>query len=161
MRMNHALGIARYPALLAFSVALAATHSVAAPLGGQLNLSFTQTVTNACNSLAVTGTGKATIVVAAGPNGQGVFVSIAYAPEVFTDTNGGTYVETGLAVGAFTTQTAPGHTYTVPLVLRFKGQGGSSSFSILTDEIITVNQDQAPTLLFAPGVSGSCSLPPV
>jgi hypothetical protein len=108
--------------------------------------------------LTVNGTGKATILVEAGPNGQGVLVSISYSPASFTDTNGGAYVETGAAVAAFTAQTAPGHTYTIPLVLYFKGQNGASSFQILTDEIVTINQNQAPTLLYAPGVTGSCGL---
>lgn len=157
MRINHVLRIARYAALLAGSVAMSTSPMSAAGSGGKLTLSFAQGVTNACNGLPVTGTGKATIVVEADPNGQGVLVSIFYSPAVFTDTNSSSYEETGLAVGAFTTQTAPGHTYTVPLVLKFRGHNGASSFSILTDQIVTVNQNQAPTLLYAPGVSGSCA----
>lgn len=157
MRMNHVLRIARYAALFAGFVAMSTSPMAAAGTGGKLTLSFSQGVTNACNGLAVTGTGKATIVVEADPNGQGVLVSISYSPAVFTDTNSRSYEETGLGVGAFTTQTAPGHTYTVPLVLEFKGQDGAASFSILTDEIVTVNQNQAPTLLYAPGVSGTCA----
>lgn len=159
MRVNHVLRTARYAALLAGSIAMATSPLAAANFGGKITLNFEQTVTNACNnSLTVSGTGEATIVVGAGPNGQGVLVSVSYSPKVFTDTNSGTYEETGLAVGAFTTQTAPGHTYTIPLVLNFKGQDGASSFRILTDEIVTVNQNQAPTLLYAPGVTGSCGL---
>ena len=158
MRMNQLLRIVRYPALLAGSMAMVTTPAAAANRGGQLTLSFAQTVTNTCNGLTVSGTGKATIEVAAGPNGQGVLVSVSYSPEVFTDANSGSYVETGLGVGAFSAQTAPGHTYTIPLVLKFKGQDGASSFSILTDEIVTINENQAPTLLYAPGVSGSCGL---
>jgi hypothetical protein len=93
--------------------------------------------------LQVNGNGTATVVVFAGPSGQGALVSVSYAPAVFTDTNGGTYVETGPALAGFTTQTAPGHTYTLPLPLKFKGQNGAPSFSVLTDEVVTVGQPGA------------------
>jgi hypothetical protein len=66
--------------------------------------------------------------------------------------------ESGAATGAFTTQTVPGHTYTIPLTLAFKGQNGAASFKILTDEVVTVGPGQAPVALFAPGVSGTCGL---
>jgi hypothetical protein len=94
-------------------------------------------------------------------NGQGALVSVSYAPAVFTDTNGGTYVETGSALGGFNTQTAPGHTYTVALQLKFKGQNGAPSFSVLTDRVVTVGQNQAPANpagLGAPGLSTKCGL---
>jgi hypothetical protein len=98
-----------------------------------------------------------TIVVVAGGNGQGAFVSVSYAPVVFTDTHShNTYVESGAALGAFTAQAAPGFTYTIPLVLKFKGQNGAPSFSVFTNEIVTIDQNQAPTHLDAPGTGGKC-----
>jgi len=139
------------------AMAVMATAAAASASGGQVTVTFLQSVTNPCNnsSLTVTGTGKATLVVTAGSNGLGALVSVAYAPVVFTDSQGGTYIETGAAVGAFTTQSTH---YTVPTQLDFKGQNGASSFSILTDEFVPVNQNQGPTAtgFFAPGVSGKC-----
>lgn len=76
---------------------------------------------------------------------------------MFTDGNShNTYVETGAARGAFTAQAAPGFTYTIPLVLNFKGQNGAPSFRVFTDEKVTVDQNQAPTHLDAPGTAGKC-----
>ncbi len=146
-------------ALSLVTVTMANTAALASPAGGKITVSFTQTVSNACNSgdVDITATGKATIFVFAGSNGQGAIVSVSYAPVVFTDGNShNTYVETGAALGAFTAQAAPGFTYTIPLVLKFKGQNGAPSFSVFTDEKVSVDQNQTPTHLDAPGTAGRC-----
>lgn len=143
--------LVRRAALLAGCVAMMAIAASAS--GGQITVTFSQSVTNACNNLSVGGSGKATIIVTAGSDGQGALVSVSYAPAVFTDTNGGTYIETGAAVAAFTAQSTH---YTVPLQLNYKGQNGAQRFSVLTDEEVLVNPNQAPTFLNAPGISGKC-----
>jgi len=132
------------------AITVANTAALASPAGGKITVNFAQTVSNACGNgdVDITATAKATILVVAGSNGQGAIVSVSYAPMVFTDGNShNTYVETGSALGAFTAQAAPGFTYTVPLVLKFKGQNGAASFSVSTDEKVTVDQNQAPTHL--------------
>lgn len=145
-------------ALCLVMITIVNTAALASPAGGKITVSFTQTVSNACGGdVDITATGKATILVVAGSNGQGAIVSVSYAPVVFIDGNShNTYVETGAALGAFTAQAAPDFTYTIPLVLKFKGQNGAPSFSVVTDEKVTVDQNQAPTHLDAPGTAGRC-----
>ena len=158
MKMNQAGKFASYASLLAGCILLAAGPSAASDLGGRLTLTFSQVINNACISEVDSGNATVTVVVSAGANGQGALVAAFYAPATFTatDTSGHVYQETGSALGAFTTQTSAGHTYTIPLRLKFKGQNGAPTFSVLIDEIVTVDQDQVPIGLNAPGVSGRC-----
>jgi hypothetical protein len=158
MRMKQGVGrLVRYAAVLAGCLSVAASPMTAADSGGSLTITFSQVINNPCTGAVENGNATVTAVVVAGANG-GALVSAYYAPAVFSDINGNSYQETGAALGAFTTQTSAGHTYTFPLVLKFKGQNGAQSFSILIDEIVTVNQSQAPTSLSSPGVSGKCGL---